>query len=57
MDEGISKTTESVITPKEARKFLGNNYKNITDNDLSILTKSLQNFAKIYLEIKKARPP
>jgi hypothetical protein len=48
---------EIPISLKEARKLLGNNYKNITDQDLSIITKSLQTFARIFLETQKARPP
>lgn len=53
----IRDSEKIIISAKEARKLLGNNYKNITDKDLSILTKSLQTFAKIFLDIKKARPP
>lgn len=55
--EDICQKEQKVITLKEARKLLGNNYKNITDKDLTILTKSLQTFTKIFLDIKKARPP
>jgi hypothetical protein len=53
----IISSEKLIISANEARKILGNNYKNITDKELSIITKSLQNFAKIFLDTQKTRPP
>jgi hypothetical protein len=47
----------SVISIKETRKLLGSNSNNLSDSDIKTLTKSLQNFAILYLESKNPRPP
>jgi hypothetical protein len=57
MSNNIAAKNKHPITIKEARKLLGKGYRDLPDSYIKDLTKSLQNFATIFLDSKNPRPP